>query len=156
MGAAEADAAVRRMLAMGADDGLLVCDDALREADVRATARVLAAAIQHTGVNLAVFGNESADGSSGTVPAAVAAVLDWPLLSLARVATLEATTIRCERDLAMGTELAETELPAIVSFVAGSVDPRYPTLNDVLGARARSVPQISLASLGVENVAPVS
>ncbi|MGH2540805.1 MAG: electron transfer flavoprotein subunit beta/FixA family protein, partial [Actinomycetota bacterium] len=67
MGPQVAVAAVQRGLAMGADRGVLVTDDALRGADTLVTARVLAAAVRSLGtVDLVVAAVESTDGYTGT------------------------------------------------------------------------------------------
>ena len=140
---------LRRALAMGCDDAMLIADPKLSGAGVRLTAQALAAAVHRAGVGLALFGNESLDGSSGTVPSAVATILDWPLLSLARTATIKNGTLRGSRDMGAGAEVAEVELPAVVSFVAGGVDPHYPKLKEIFTARKAPLAKIGLNDLSV-------
>jgi electron transfer flavoprotein beta subunit len=142
--------ALRRALAMGGDDVLHVSDPALIDPSVGTTAEVLAAAVRHLGARLAVFGYESLDSSSGAVPAAVSARLGWPLLSFARSAVLDGDAVTVERDLEQGAEVVSAPLPVVVSFATGSIDPRYPKVKDVLATRARAVPVVDLATLGVD------
>jgi electron transfer flavoprotein beta subunit len=148
MGPASAAEALRRALAMGCDDAVLVTDARLEDADVRRTASTLAAAIQQLGGTIAVFGYESADGSSGTVPAAVAAHLDRPLLSFARAATLAGDVLRVEHDLGAELEVAECSLPLVLTLATGVVEPRFPTLKDTLSARKRAIATLDLDALG--------
>lgn len=150
MGPDEAKEALRGALARRCDVVQLIQDPKLVQSDVRTTAYVLAAAIRKSGARLAFFGNESLDGSSGAVPAAVATLLDWPLISLARTLTLGEGTVRARRDLGASPELVEADLPAVVSFVAGGVDPRYPKLKMTLQARLAPIPAVNLDALGVE------
>lgn len=148
MGPLGAGDAVRRALAMGCDDVMQIDDAALAGAGVGTTARVLAAAVDRLGAAVAVFGYESLDGSSGAVPAAVAAVLGRPLLSFARTAAVDDGAVRIERDAGRGREVLAADLPVVVSLVAGGVEPRFPTLRDMLGARKATLIPVDLAGLG--------
>jgi electron transfer flavoprotein beta subunit len=148
MGPESAADALRRALAAGADDVLHVADAGLAGADVRRTADVLAAAVRRLDACLAVFGYESADGSSGVVPSAVAALLDWPLVSRVRHATVDSDVVTAERDLGIGPEVAVTRLPAVLSVVDGAIEPAYPTLKQVLRAKHAELPVVTLDDLG--------
>ena len=81
MGPEEADDAIRKALAMGADDAVLVSDAALAGSDVQGTAYALAEALKTMPCDLVIFGSRSTDGETGCVPAAVAELLGLPLLS---------------------------------------------------------------------------
>lgn len=152
MGPAGASDALRRALAMGCDHALHVVDPALAGACVGTTADVLAAAVRHADASLAVFGYESLDGSSGAVPSAVAATLGWPLLSFARDAWFDGRLLQAERDMGRGPEVVRAELPAVVTFAAGNVEPRYPTLRAVIAARTAAIATIELTGLGIAQV----
>jgi electron transfer flavoprotein beta subunit len=148
MGPAWADDAVRRALALGCDDVTVVRDDRLAGADVGTTAKVLAAAIAEVGAELAVFGYESLDGSSGAVPAAVAAQMGRPFLGFARRAALDGRRLCADRDVGSGEETLRASLPAVLAMVDGA-EPRYPTLREVLAARKLPVRVVDLDALGV-------
>jgi electron transfer flavoprotein beta subunit len=140
---------LRRALAIGADESVLVTDPQLAGADVRTTARALAAVATHVGASLVVGGYESLDGSSGAVPAATAAVLGWPVLSRVRDASIEGTAVRASRDLGRGPTNVTVDLPLVASFVEGSVVPRYPKLKDVLRTRAAEPTVFAARDLGL-------
>jgi electron transfer flavoprotein beta subunit len=149
MGPPAAAETLRRAVAFGVDDTLLVSDPGLTGSDVRRTARVLAAAVDHLAATVAVCGYESRDGSSGAVPSAIAAVLDWPVLS--RAAEAEWTDddrIEVERDVGSGPRRERVGTPVVLSFVEGRIQPRYPVLRDVLRSRRAAVPEIALDRLG--------
>ncbi len=76
MGPDDATDAVRKALAMGADAATLVTDPALAGSDALGTATVLAAALKDLTWDLVLFGCRSTDGETGTVPAAVAELLE--------------------------------------------------------------------------------
>lgn len=149
MGPPGAAETLRKALAMGVDEVLLVTDAALAGADVRVTARVVAAAIRHLSADVVVMGYESVDGSSGVVPAAVSAVLDIPLVSRVRTADLRDGTVTTERDLGAGPEQAVVQAPVVLSMVEGTLDVRYPSLRDVIRTRKADVPTVDAAGLQV-------
>lgn len=150
MAPADAKDTLRRALAMGCDEVMHVTDPRLEGADVRTTARVLAAAVRRLHAELALFGYESLDGSSGLVPAAVAAFLERSLISRGRTLAALGGRVSVERDVGSGSERVATDLPAVVSLTEGGAIPRYPTVRDVLGARARDVTTVDLHGLGLD------
>jgi electron transfer flavoprotein beta subunit len=156
MGPEPAVAAVRRALAMGAHRGVLVTDDALRGADVLATAKVLAAAIRRRPFDLVVAGVESTDGSTGTLPMTLAELLGVPSLTFARHVELRDGVLVIHRQTEVGYDVVECPLPALVTVTAGAAEPRYPTLKGIMQARQKPFEQLSLQDLGLtpEEVRP--
>lgn len=149
MGPPDAVETLRRALAFGADEALLLSDPGLAGADVRRTAHVLAAAAARLGAGLVACGYESLDGSSGVVPAAVAAELGWPLVSrVSTAACEEGGRLVAERDLGAGPETVRAPAPAVLTFVVGGLEVRYPKLRDSLASRKKPVETLSLADLG--------
>src|SRR5579875_1825297 len=69
---------LRKALAMGADDAVILSDDALAGSDVWSTAYASAAALRKIGFDLVICGGLSDDGSTGTVPGALAELLGVP------------------------------------------------------------------------------
>jgi electron transfer flavoprotein beta subunit len=156
MGPEGTAAAVRRALSMGADRAAIVTDDALRGADALATARVLAAAVSRQPFDLIVAGVESTDGYTGTVPMAVAELLDLPSATFAKRLEVTDGTARIERQTEDGFDVVECPLPAVVTLTAGATEPRYPTLKGIMGAKQKPIEQLTLADLGLSatDVAP--
>jgi electron transfer flavoprotein beta subunit len=149
MGPQEAVAAVQRALAMGADRGVLVSDDALRAADALATARVLAAAIARAPFDLVIAGVESTDGSTGTVPATLAALLGIANATFARTLDVKGGVARIERQTETGYDVVEGPLPLLVTVTAGANDPRYPSLKGVMQAKQKPLERLGLGDLGL-------
>jgi len=150
MGPEEADEAIRKALAMGADSAVLVSDAALAGSDVQGTAYALAEALRTLQFDVVVFGSRSTDGETGCVPAAVAELLGLPLLSsLAKVeANGSALTVR--RETEAGYVAYECPLPAVVSVIKGINEPRYPTMKGILGAKRKSVDVKDAAALSLD------
>lgn len=147
----EGEAGLRKALQMGADDAVLVSDDAVRGSDVFATATILAAAARHLSeVGVVICGMSSPDAGTGVVPALIAESLDWPLLSLASEVVMVGDSLRITRTDEIGTRVAQAALPAVLSVTDRSGQPRYPSFKDVLAAKRKSVVTLALADLGVE------
>lgn len=142
--------ALRRALAVGADVAVLVVDDALAGADALATARVLAEAIARRPFDLVVAGVESTDGATGTMPMALAELLDVPCATFARRVTVAAGRVSIERQTASGYDVVECGLPALVTVTAGAAEPRYPSLRDTIAVKKKPIERLSLADLGLE------
>src|SRR5438067_6757502 len=75
---------LRTALAMGAAKAILVSDEALQGSDALGTAKVLAAAIRRAEPDLILTATESTDGYTGTVPAQVAELLGYPMITFAK------------------------------------------------------------------------
>jgi electron transfer flavoprotein beta subunit len=157
MGPANAGAAIRRALAMGAHKGIHVSDEALRGADSLATARVLAAAVRPGEHDLIIAGVESTDGYTGTVPMAVAELLGIPAVTFARSVEVADGSARVERQTETGYDVVECPLPLLVTVTASASEPRFPTLKGIMSAKSKPMDELSLADLGLtaEQVAPV-
>jgi electron transfer flavoprotein beta subunit len=144
---------LRKGLAMGATNGVLVTDPALAGSDWLTTIRVLAATVRDLGFDLLLAGVDTSDGGAGLVPAGLAAALGLPYLSNA--ATIEPTDggVRVNRITATGFETLEAPTPALIGCTQALGAPRYPTLKGIMGARSKEVAVRSLADLGEDAAA---
>jgi electron transfer flavoprotein alpha subunit len=107
-------------------EGVLVSDPAFAGSDTLATARALAAALEHVGpFDLVLVGRNSVDADTGQVGPELAELLDLPFLTGIRHLNVDAATrvvsARCEHD--DGWVQAETDLPAILSTAERLIDP---------------------------------
>jgi len=147
--------ALKRALAMGADDAILINDPALVNMDTQATAQVLAAAIRKIGaVDMAFFGRQAIDGDAGLVPVQTARLLGWPALTLASVIKIEAGNVRVERGIEEGRQVVTSKLPVVFSMTKDFGEPRYPSFMGIRKASRAEIPTWSLAGLGI--AAPAS
>ncbi|MFF1880662.1 electron transfer flavoprotein subunit beta/FixA family protein [Pseudarthrobacter sp. NPDC058196] len=153
VGPASAAQALRKALSMGADSAVHVVDDRLEGADIAMTAAVLAAAVQRTGFDLVVAGNESTDGRGGVVPAMVAEHLGLPLLSSLNTVTLTAGTVAGEVSVEAGSLAVSATLPAIVSVTERAAEARFPNFKGIMTAKRKPLVTLSLADLGLDPVA---
>jgi electron transfer flavoprotein beta subunit len=141
---------LRTALAMGAGRAVLVSDEALAGSDALSTAKVLAKAIERAGgIDLVLTATESTDGYTGTIPAQIAELLDWPSLTSAKHIELSDGKVTIQRQTEAGYDEVEATLPAVVSVTAGVVEPRYPSFKGIMAAKNKPVDQVTVADLGL-------
>lgn len=153
MGPQPAQQIIRKALAMGADSGVHILDDALKHADTRLTSETLAAAIQSCGFDLVVAGNESTDGAGGVVPAMVAEHLGVPLLAQLADIDIRDNWVSGERQTAERTLSIRASLPAVATVTERFDDARFPNFRGILSAKRKPVLTLSLSELGIERPA---
>lgn len=146
---------IRRALAMGATDSLLLNDPQFAGLDTIGAAKVAAAAIKKLGdVNLVVCGRNSTDDESGAFGPALARLLGWSQLTyVGKVADLTEQKITAERHLEEVVETVESSLPAVITVVKGINEPRYPSLLRIRKVAKAEVPTWSAADIGVDAAA---
>ncbi|MDX3587371.1 electron transfer flavoprotein subunit beta/FixA family protein [Streptomyces europaeiscabiei] len=148
MGPDSALEAVRKVLAMGADRGIHVCDDRLRGADVVTTAKVLAAAVRTVeNVDLVLAGDATTDGRASAVPAVVADLLALPQVTHVRKLDVDAGRVRGERETENGEATLDAPLPALVSVTEKINEPRYPSFKGIMAAKKKPVDTVGLDDL---------
>ncbi|GCF08901.1 electron transfer flavoprotein subunit beta/FixA family protein [Dictyobacter arantiisoli] len=149
MGPASAQEATRRALAMGVDRAILITDPALAGSDAFSTAQVLAAALKKEGADLIFCSTESTDGYTGMVPGGIAEFLGIPQLTFAREITIEGQKAIIKRVIPKGYQTIESTLPAVITIASGSYEAIYPTMKGIMGAKKKTLTQMSLADLGI-------
>ncbi|WP_443678538.1 electron transfer flavoprotein subunit beta/FixA family protein [Nocardioides limicola] len=151
VGPAEAEAAVRKSLQMGADAGVHVIDDAIAGSDAIATSLVLAKAIEKIGQpDLIVCGMASTDAGMSVVPAMLAERLGLPQVTFASVVETQGDQVRIKRDGDTATEVVGGTLPLVLSVTDQTGEARYPSFKGIMAAKKKTVDTYSLGDLGVD------
>ena len=149
LGPMSAVTSIRTAFAMGADEGILICDPALETADALTTAKVLVAALRELPFDLIIAGHRAVDDDCGFVPAVVSSHLDIPLLSMVVREEIENGKIRCEQSLQDGAIRVEADLPALMTTQRGLNEPRLATIAKIMKAKKMPVQVKSLADIGL-------
>jgi electron transfer flavoprotein beta subunit len=147
MGPERAMDALRKALAMGADRAVLVTDASLEGADLLATSKALAGALEQEGADLVLFGQQSADGGGACLWAAVADRLRRPVVSQVSELTVDGSSLTGKRQTEFGYDAIRAPLPAVVAVADSINTPRYPSLKGIMGAKKK--PQETVAPSGV-------
>lgn len=150
LGPASARDAIKHGLAMGADDGVLLQDDAFNDSDSFATATALAAAIKKLGsVDLILTGRQAVDWDTGVTGLALAEMLGVPGITFAKDVQVADGKVVVERVLPDATERVEAALPAVVTVSNELGEPRYPKLQQIMQAARKQVQVWSAGDLGL-------
>jgi len=142
---------VKKPLSMGADELILLEDEAFAESDSWSIAHALAMAIKKIGEYDLIFcGRQAADWDSGQVGPGIAEMLGLPSVTLAK--KIEATDgkARVERVTAEGYEVVEVSLPALITVSNELGEPRYATLKGIMAAGKVQPVIWKPADIGVE------
>lgn len=142
---------MKRSLAVGADQLILVQDPSLDTWDPYPVAAALAAAIRLIGgAELVICGRQGSDWDNALTPYILADLLALPLLTLAkRVAVTDGKRVEIERVLADGSMMMNAQLPALVTVTSELGALRMPSVSARLSAARKQPRQVTLAELGV-------
>lgn len=135
MGPPNAEATLRKALALGVDDAILLSDRVFGGADTLSTSNVLAAAIARLArfdeLGIVFCGKQTIDGDTAQVGPGIAVRLGLSQLTLVdRIDHLDllGRKIRVRRKLEGRYEIVEARLPAMITVVRELNRPRYPTV----------------------------
>jgi electron transfer flavoprotein beta subunit len=147
MGPPNSVVSLKKTLALGVDDSLLLSDRVFGGADTLATSMVLAETIrrlsQKEEVGLVVCGQQTIDGDTAQVGPGIAIRLKYTLLTLVdRIQSLDlaAKRVKVRRKLEGRHEILESPLPALITVVREINQPRYPQVPMRLMAEEAAVP----------------
>jgi len=141
VGQATASEAIKHVLSMGVDEGIILSDAAFEGSDVFGTAYILSQAIRKIGnYHLILCGRQAADWDMGVVGSALAEYLGIPVVTLARKVEASGANLRVERVIPDGHEVAEVALPVVVTVSSELGQPRLPSGKGIIMAARKKVP----------------
>ena len=142
---------VKKPLSMGADELILLEDEAFIEGDSWSTAYALAMAIKKIGTYDLIFcGRQAADWDMGQVGSGIAEILGLPSVTLAKKIDVLDGKARVERVIPDGYEAIEVPLPALISVSNELGAARYPTIKGIMAAKKKEPIIWKPADIGVE------
>jgi electron transfer flavoprotein beta subunit len=142
---------IKKPLSMGADELILLEDEAFSEGDSWSTAYALAMSIKKIGdYDLILCGREASDTNAGQVGAAIAEILGLPSITLVKKIDITDNKARVERVTDDGYEIIEVPLPAVLTISNEIGEPRYPTIKGIMAAKKRELITWKSADIGVE------
>lgn len=142
---------VKKPLSMGADELVLLEDEAFEGGDSWSTAHALAMAIKKIGAYDIIFcGRQAADWDSGQVGSGIAEILEIPSITLAKDVEIVDGTARVVRALDDWYEIVETTLPALITVSNELGEPRYQTVNGIKTATKKQPARWKPVDIGLE------
>ena len=135
MGPPNTEITLKKTLALGADEAILLSDRVFGGADTLATSMVLAEAIkrlaQKEEVAIVICGKQTIDGDTAQVGPGIATRLKYSQLTLVdqiQNVDLQTKKVRVRRKLEGRHEIVEAPLPSMITVVREINQPRYPTV----------------------------
>ncbi|HSF29405.1 MAG TPA: electron transfer flavoprotein subunit beta/FixA family protein [Candidatus Tectomicrobia bacterium] len=143
---------MRKLLAMGADELVLVQDPAIDDTvDSRVTVQLLSAAIRKLGeFDLILCGRQASDWDNAQVPLMLTEELGVPCITIAKRIEVSAGTVRVERVIPDGYEVVEAPLPALITVSNELGLPRYPTMRAIMAANRKRPTLWKLSDVGLD------
>ena len=132
--AADADPIIRKALALGGDEAIRVNADSH---DSFYIASQIAEVAKHGGYDLVFTGKETIDYNGSSIGGMVAELLDLPYISLATKFEISGNKATVTREIEGGEEVAEADLPLVVSCQKGMAEQRIPNMKGIMGARTK-------------------
>jgi len=143
---------LKKALAMGADEAVLLKDEISESYDGLRTARILAQALKtkYSDFNLLFFGKQSVGVDNSQVPAMVAELLGLPQVNVVTKLEIEGNTGTAHREIEGAVEKVAFSLPAVISAQKGLNEPRYETLKGIMAAKRKEIPIVEVKDLRLE------
>jgi electron transfer flavoprotein beta subunit len=151
VGGEDDEEVLRREMAMGANQGALLTDQAFDGSDGRGIATILKAFAQKGHYDLILTGIQAEDGGA-QVGGMLAALLDYPFASLVNsIEVLDGKKLKVAREIEGGNrEMNEIDLPCVLSVQTGINEPRYVGMRGIRQVASVEIPSYGAANLGVD------
>lgn len=128
---------LRKALAMGADNAILLKTDSIF--DSFALAKALANEINNLQPELVFMGKQSVDFDNSITGQLVAEFIGYNSVSVVVSLTIDGNKIIAEREIEGGKEVVETELPCLITAQKGLNEPRYASLKGIMSAKKKVI-----------------
>ena len=128
MGPAPAEGMLRELIAMGADEGILISAREFGGSDTFATSQIIAAAINHIGLekdDMIFCGRQAIDGDTAQVGPQIAEKLNLPQVTYAAEIKKEGNEVTVKRMLEDGYMTIKMQTPCLVTCIKELNAPRY-------------------------------
>ena len=134
MGPPPAAGMLRELMAMGADEGVLVSAREFGGSDTYATSQILAAAISTIGVeedDIVMCGRQAIDGDTAQVGPQIAEKLHLPQVTYAADIQKDGDTITVKRMLEDGYMTIKVKTPCLITCIKELNAPRYMSIDGI-------------------------
>lgn len=151
MGPSQAKEALRHVMAMGADEVILISDRAFAGSDTLATSYTLSQAIKKIGkFDLLICGKQAIDGDTAQVGPGIAEWLNLPQVTFVVKVEVDGKKLKAERLLEETNEIVEAPLPCMVTVVKQINEPRPTSLKGMMRAKKAEIPTWGAEQIGAD------
>ncbi len=143
-------AVIKKCLAVGADDLIVIEDEACDDVDSYATATLLAAAVKKVGAyDLILTGRMAADTNAGQVGQGIAELLGISVVTDARKIEVSDGKLKIERVKTDGYDVIESVLPCLVTVSNEIGELRQANVKGLMAAQKQPFTTWKISDLGI-------
>ncbi len=150
MGPMTAEGMLRELLAMGADEAVLISGREFGGSDTFATSQIIAAAIRRLGLeedDLIFCGRQAIDGDTAQVGPQIAEKLDIPQVTYVTDIRLEDRHVTCRRMLEDSYMTVRVSRPCLLTCIRELNTPRYMSVSGIYTAYHKPLTVLDYAAL---------
>ena len=138
MGPPPAEGMLRELIAMGADDAVLISGREFGGSDTFATSQIIAGALHNLGVgpeDVIFCGRQAIDGDTAQVGPQIAEHLDLPQVTYVESLTFDGNkTFTVKKSMEDGYQMVQVDTPCVFTALASGVKPRYMSVRGIVEA----------------------
>ena len=143
MGPQRVQKVIREGLSKGADRGIHIETQDLKEIDPLYISKVFAKTLRDENFDLILSGLQSDDNGMGQTGALLGELLNMSTATLVIETDINQNKIRVKRELESGWfQWVELASPSSISIQSGINQPRYPSLKGIMGAKKKEIKMI--------------
>ena len=148
IGPAQAAETIRTALAMGADRGILVKNEA--GAEPLAVAKILKGIVEAEQPGIVIMGKQAIDDDCNQTGQMLAALLGWAQGTFASKIVIEGSDLLVTREVDGGLQTVKLKTPAIVTTDLRLNEPRYASLPNIMKAKKKPIDEKAPDAYGVD------
>jgi len=154
VGDEEDEEVLRREMAMGAKQGVLLTDEVFAGSDAKGIATILKGYVDKNKFDVILTGVQAEDGGA-QVGGMLAALLNYPFAALVNaIEELDGNKLKITREIAGGNkEVSEIDLPCVLSVQTGINEPRYVGMRGIRQVASLEIPQFGASELSISPTA---
>ena len=146
------DTDLRKMLAIGADEIVVLRQNGYRGDKPLANAKILSDAIKELEIDLVLCGIQGIDYYQAATGTMVAQMLDMPNISGVTSLEYNSGTLKAKRQIEGGLQTIETSTPALVTCQKDMTKVRFPALKDIMMSKRKPFENKNVDSIDSNDV----
>ena len=140
------DTDLRKMMAIGADEAIVLRQEGYRGDKPSTNSKILAEAIKELNADLVIGGVQGIDYYQGATGPMVAHHLNIPHISGVTKLELNGEKITAKRQIEGGLQIIESTLPVLVTAQKDMTKVRFPALKDIMMSKRKSFENRSVSA----------
>ncbi len=154
MGPAQAVDMLKKAIAVGVDNAILLSDRKFAAADTYATGKTIGTAIKTKipDFDLIICGQFAIDGDTAQTGPSIANTLDISQITYVQeIISYEEDTLTVRRELEDGTEIVKVKLPALICVLKDTFEPTRAKINGITKAQNFEIKTYGFEDLGLSS-----